>query len=208
MRHLELLIEQKHHFLSALHEGLTTGEIAARFDVNIYTVSHACKRLGISPPNGKRGPKPGTGVDPDRLSNIIAMRERGVTYQEIAELYGISRERVRQILQRCGRADLCYRQTKWNDPKEQEHCLRCGGVLPFQNRKRQKYCSKKCWSRSTKSFAVAKLALRRRSEGATWQKIADEVGWKRPRTIQEVVYRYRDLTGEDVSSAFGFRGGS
>ncbi len=35
--------------------------------------------------------------DENRTRKIVELRERGKTYKEIAELFGVTRERVRQI---------------------------------------------------------------------------------------------------------------
>ena len=41
-----------------------------------------------------------------RLKEMIALRDQKVTMTEIAKKYGISRERVRQILSKVGNPDL------------------------------------------------------------------------------------------------------
>jgi hypothetical protein len=81
--------------------GLTRAELAREAGVPLHEVYGAAKRLGVVFPAGKRGPSPGL-RDPKRAEQMVALHAAGKTLEEIGDVYGVTRERVRQILKRNG----------------------------------------------------------------------------------------------------------
>ena len=83
--------------------GLTLREVAEQVGAPTGTVASALWRTG-APRKGRgsnRGPQ-----DADRAAEFIRLRsEEHLTYEQIAERYGVSRERVRQVLRQAG-ADI------------------------------------------------------------------------------------------------------
>jgi hypothetical protein len=84
----------------------------------------------------------------ERTQDIVALREGGGTYQAIGDKWGISRERVRQILHKCGRSDLCHRR---KGPTYRFFCDQCGKENRTQKKARQegvcgrrKFCNRIC----------------------------------------------------------------
>lgn len=74
-------------------KGMSSAEAAEATGLNYQTVRRYAKKLGLDLP------RPGTGPsDAERTEAMAAMYRAGRTLQDIGEIYGISRERVRQVL--------------------------------------------------------------------------------------------------------------
>lgn len=80
--------------------GLSIEDVGAKLGCSGGTVRNALKRLGAK--MRKRGPARMAALYPERTADMVAMRERGATLQEIGAKYKLTRERVRQILIREG----------------------------------------------------------------------------------------------------------
>lgn len=193
-------------------------EIARRMNVALPTVIGAAERYGIPLPKGKRGRAKGFGEKPNsrRIISMIARRKNGATYQEIGEEFGITRERVRQVLWRV-RPDLCGGRiglglAKRAEPSETVHCAHCGRpkrVWPAHVRQRENhYCGYACMSSDRRDGRTAQ-AYKLRMQGLTWQAVGALI-WpdaKQPATYAIMaVHRHGEYTGADVSDAFGRHG--
>ena len=64
-------------------------EIADKFNLSIPTVYRHLRMMGI---------KPKKNHSDKRLNDINKLRSEGKTYQEIGNIYGISRQRAEQII--------------------------------------------------------------------------------------------------------------
>ncbi len=64
-------------------------EIAEKFNLSIPTVYRHLRMMGV---------KPKKNHSDKRLNDINKLRSEGKTYQEIGNIYGISRQRVEQII--------------------------------------------------------------------------------------------------------------
>lgn len=86
--------------------GMTIAEISAKYDCSSGKVTGALARCGVQKrPQGKAAKKKDHANDP-RALDMAAMYRDGKTLEEIGAKYGLTRERVRQIMIRSG-----------NDPK-------------------------------------------------------------------------------------------
>jgi len=73
-----------------------------------------------------------------RLNAIRARRNNPcATLQRIGDRFGITRERVRQILKEAGKSTVSWRPTYI--------CQNCGKEMLGNNRQVKTFCSKKCW---------------------------------------------------------------
>lgn len=75
--------------------GLSMQEAAGHLGIHYLTVTRKAKELGIE----FRRPNKGA-ADQERLQAVAAMYRSGKTLAEIGELYGVTRERIRQLLSR------------------------------------------------------------------------------------------------------------
>jgi len=136
---------------SAIRPDLNIDQLASMFDVGLATVSCARREFGL--PRGKRGPKPklkpkrsqqSTKVSVKiRDSTIAIYRRRGYTLQSIAGRFGITRERVRQIVRRYNIAKpVTTIGTVLRRIKQCESCGVYGEVSSFGRNERT--CSLRC----------------------------------------------------------------
>lgn len=79
-------------------EGKCYAEAAAHAGVSYHYVASFSRRFGVKFRKNKRGPKPS--IANERSFDMRLMYESGKTLHEIGQQYGITRERVRQILTR------------------------------------------------------------------------------------------------------------
>lgn len=75
-------------------EGLSRSDTAAKLGVSYQTVVGYSRKFGIEFRHGSKG----VGVDTGRAEAMASMYRAGKLLEEIAQVYGISRERVRQII--------------------------------------------------------------------------------------------------------------
>lgn len=80
---------------AAAAEGLTRKQAVERFGVCYSTIHRLANEYGIHFPRSGTGP-----ADAERATAMEAMYRGGKTLAEIGTLYGVTRERVRQILSR------------------------------------------------------------------------------------------------------------
>ena len=210
-----------HHFGEDIREmraerGMTYKEIGAALNLREHTVRVTCKIVGVGGGVRQAGykrsrPTRNTSRDPitpeerealnRRDDEIIRLREQKWTYQKLADKYGISRERIRQILHAAGRGDLCRYFTNTED----HTCAQCGKVFQAYAKNRdkpRKFCSPPCSHeymrehRQTKRESVGKEIYEARIKTKrTWASLGREhyPETKQPGALaQSTAHRYAE----------------
>ncbi len=77
----------------------------------------------------------------ERNDEILALAEEGLTLEEIGEVFGITRERVRQIIQTRGRSITEFHKDRLVSMNMYQ-CNACDRIFAAPNA--SKFCSKKC----------------------------------------------------------------
>lgn len=91
--------------------GLTGQEAAEKHGISLFVLYQRLRALGLS--RGRGRPRTKTGViDTSRAAAMSARYLAGETHEAIAKDYGISRERVRQVLRKAGTPSLGHRPRK------------------------------------------------------------------------------------------------
>ena len=115
-----------------------------------------------------------------RNAEIIALREQKLAYQEIGDRYGISRERVRQILKEEGRADLCgYSKGPHAPQYETRTCRQCPKTFVCRATYYQVFCSRECRSRyitPRRRQAFDRMVILR-GQGRSWRQVDIALGY-------------------------------
>lgn len=121
------------------------------------------------------------GVSDDRLPRIIAMREAGQTNDEIGAVFGVTGERVRQLLAKCRRdligrrSSRVFRASPHYTPPARPACEACGQPVHSYG---TRYCSNRCASAVIRESNMARYraAYEARLNGATWTEVASVLG--------------------------------
>ena len=155
----------------------------------------------------------------DRDAEIVNLRRSGMMLTEIGAKYGITRERVRQIIVRLG-PDLTDDMAREVRLGPKEHCAVCGIEFQYRNRARKTCGSPKCHKTyiatkppvlTDKQREYGEKILSLRAFGMTWKEISRHVWPDIPKANGENAYAahaqayakiYAKKTGEDVSWAF------
>ena len=174
------------------------------YSVSYSTTLLVVKELGLPLHRGAR-----TLTAPNaRALTIIERREAGAKYQTIGDEFGISRERVRQILARW-RPDL----TGYEDISVLVQCPHCGTKHTRLPSSPKKFCDRTCWAEyhATRPTDIEQqamdTALRMRPNGATWREVADALGMNTCFGLPTKIRRAAKKTGQDVSACFGLWNG-
>jgi hypothetical protein len=144
-----------------------------------------------------------------RDQEIVRLRESRHTYRAIGDRFGLTAERVRQILHQQGRLDLLIDFAKREGINKVERverqCVRCGKVEFFipSVAKASRYCSVACAARhhsfsATEGHAVIKM----RRAGMTWNQIAAHYRKSTPNIIQ-LLRKYMKANNLDETGVFG-----
>ena len=85
--------ERRRRAAELYRSGFTMLEVAAKLGVSTATVHFDLKALGVQP--RRSGPEPRF----DR-AEATSLRERGQTFEQIAQRFGVSKQAVQQVLAR------------------------------------------------------------------------------------------------------------
>ncbi len=165
-------------FIDDVASGMVANDLAEKYSCLAASVRYAAKKNGLALTHARRGPPRGTTFD---YNDVVCMREGGATYLAVGNSFGVSRERVRQILHLEGRSDLCFRKPKL--PRGQ--CLNCGAPLDDTRNPTQKNCNQKCFSEYAaktltqleRRIIEASFQGRAETPPATWLEIARRIGY-------------------------------
>ncbi|MDE2467620.1 MAG: hypothetical protein KGL35_02460, partial [Bradyrhizobium sp.] len=97
-----------------------------------------------------RGPNRSSDVSramTERNAEIIRLREGGAYYVEIGKQFGVTGERVRQVLRTAGRADLAGWGTLRARHTVTAICAACGAAFSHQASQKSNYCGRECRNR-------------------------------------------------------------
>ncbi len=191
MRLDELINGRRWEVVIAAHEASSMGELCSRLGASNVMTRRALTALGIKK-RWKRGCPPGHRRQGkvERDAAVIVMREQTPpqTMQEISEKFEISRERARQILNKCGRVDLCSAKRVHRYRREARlvdwMCANCD-----KSEKRlprfalTKWCSWKCrreyqYPIENGWMVFGPRILELREDGMTWADIGQRIGFR------------------------------
>ena len=174
-------------------------------------------------PRGQRGH---SGRPPGSLSKrdieIVAARKDGLSARAIGCKFGISFQRVNQILKRDA-PELMGAAYFWDRAREKypwpmitcETCERTVRANTIHGAAKQRFCGSLNGSscgviRSTplkeRRIEIVAVANRMRREKSTWREVADAVGYKDKMYLVVVVRRWGKQFGIDVTDTYGLHG--
>lgn len=168
----------KPHLARMVDRRYTIIEMASELGLGKQTVVRYLDLCGMWPLPYKQQRKPNIELV-NRAAEMASMRKEGLTLAEIAGKFDVTRERVRQVLSRS------FPDTVWPGirVRNMRTCKCCGQEFCY-TRTRDYYCSAVCrLSRPSKAENMwhrenAVAMMRMRDEGATWEQIAQELGFR------------------------------
>ncbi len=150
----------------------------------------------------------------ERAAEMAAMRPEH-TYKQIGELWGVSRERVRQLLKGFGHHDVIGHRHF----RIEKICPQCernfGAEMGIKTAETRTFCDAKCFSAYAASHMterereVVTTAIQLRSEGKKWREAAKILGFTTNNGGTGLTHYIRKNAAKeniDVSAAFGFTG--
>ncbi|MGI9503951.1 MAG: hypothetical protein ACR2RE_12960 [Geminicoccaceae bacterium] len=215
MLRVDLTGAHRWELYEAIHERVPMRVLAERFGVNYKTIWQAVHALGLKP-HAKHFPVTEAGQKRadawrDRRKEVVKLRERDMTGSEIGARFGISHQRIYQILREEGRLDLCGHKKRSSNPPVTQKCsnLPCGKefTVPYGWRYQQ-YCCQRCasqhfWSRhSPIDMKLVERILEGRRAGIGWNSLSLHLGLKHTPEAHRILRRYQRSTSDDISWAF------
>ncbi len=148
------------------------------------------------------------------LARNMAVLRPELSYDKIANRFGVSREGVRVILKSHGYHEILKIPHKLI--RVQKLCPQCdkdfGALISVKLAKTQKFCGNDCkllWQNThltDRQKFVLTIALKLRISGRTWPEIATKIGYENYTGLPGHVKKYAAKENVNVSSAFGFIG--
>lgn len=158
-----------------LEKGANLLEVQTHFKIGHSALQRVLNKLGIKYDKSKTNKAKGT---IEEIHKMIEMRKEGKTLQAIGDIYGVTRERIRQqiasvqpevVLQGLG-------------PRTQRFCVVCES--PIIRRSKHDTCSHHCYNVKNQKFIFTRddalRIMKCRDEGKTWEQIGTEYGFKKP----------------------------
>lgn len=180
------LLRFKDYIASGIAKGHTGYEIAMETGLAEPTVRRYAQLLGLHLPRKKRK-RPDEDVA--RIQEIVEMRKSGKTLDEVGKVFGITRERVRQIVRKHA-PDVVI-----GGKKTTTECAVCGIHFIAKGHRPGIFCSHNCWSaaRQIKSGwnrDLAEKIIKLRGQGDTWQQVSDKLGYPRVDVFRSNLQRH------------------
>ena len=220
MRANELIFLRPAEVRAAAEAANSMGALCETLGASYLTVRRALNHLGI-----ERRWRRGRYKDSDpklveRNATIVAQREQDspLSFRQIGVRHRISAERVRQILNACGRSDLCgavgkkITQQRRKDRLVEWACVNCGRKEKRPPRQAgAKTCSRKCFGEN-KRFPLEETTLvfgphilELREAGKKWREIGEILNLKgssptiRGATASSILHAWAKRVGADIS---------
>ena len=153
-------------------------------------------------------------IQADNAAQMAKLRPEQ-TYKQIGEQWGVTRERVRQLLKKHGYHNLLGHKKE----RIKKICPQCGNDfganLGVMAAKQRQFCNASCFSAHASTHMtdrereVVKGALNYRAERMTWRKAAINLGFTGNGSgtgLSSYIKKNAAKEGIDVSAAFGFQG--
>ncbi len=180
------LVKRDTAIIEAYQTGDRVVDLSERHGMTVSGVYGILRRYGI-PRHQKRGPTTGARKlrqFTERDAAIVRLYENGKTLEELGASFGITRERVRQILVRDG-CNVRHRgQAKREARKITLVCPQCGEsrrILPSKiNRLNDAYCSASCRALDNPNHSGRRAYLMRRDDRLVWSEIGRRLGLVNP----------------------------
>jgi predicted transcriptional regulator len=148
-------------------------DIAATFDLGIERIIQILKKAGMGETPRKRGQKPWD----DRNKAVVAAYRAGRTMQSVADEFGITRERVRQIVTRNGGAFYKANSHKHGDVTKV--CRYCGNeftvAYKFRNI-RPWHCGMECAGMARRKVTSSIEAIELYCSGLGFVEVGKRIG--------------------------------
>lgn len=200
------VLQQLPEVIAAYKSGKSLLELEQEFKSSVATIRKHLEAAGVEirkPSTGKVGKVKGQ----QRIGEIMALRAEGKTGQEIGSALGITRERVRQIVLKCGKREEFEQRPFTASEIEALEEYRAGAALPFVAEKlgvcqetTRRYLlrygipirpSRKRGEARQRTQAIAAKIAQRYRAGESLADIAKEAGFAKP----EQIYRYLAIAG-------------
>ena len=146
--------------------------MAMMLKMHLAVLRYRAKALGIILPQG-RSDRPKQNPRTPRVLNMVELRKTGLTYQEIGDQYGITRERVRQLLKPvapklCGNG-ITLGIVPSRAKVRRFNCAHCGKACERPASVSTRHCSQKCAVAAKTDNATPRKIKQMRANGMTWE---------------------------------------
>ena len=149
-------------------------------------------------------------------STLADLRRQGLTLEQIGQQVGLTRERVRQRLKRCGDPSLVGLAAPVHVKRRQQTierltrvCENCGASFVAQAASPGRFCSQRCFrvAPHTQLCARAEKIIAARRQGKTWAQAWLAAGYNRTGNManaaRKTVIRYAESENVDIGDIFG-----
>ena len=182
-----------------VERGMTLQEIAAEIGYGYGHLAHVVKQLGLKAARPKQSVEK-IEANKARAAEFAALRPR-LTFEEIGDRYGITRERVRQVLKAHGYTNLLGTHSRpWKWVRVTRICLHCKTEFQVTPKSRRKFCSRVCGRRYHEKSDLAEKVIELRRSGKTWRECGEATfgGVSQPATYaQQAAARWAKRRGLD-----------
>ncbi len=208
----ELINARRWEVVAAAQEAKSMHGLCLQLGTSYSMTRRALEELGIKRKWPRGRPQNRTAKHIARDAEIILLREQDPpeTLQQIGDRFGISRERVRQILNARGRTDLCG-EAWWRLVRQRHEaqlvewtCANCGKAEKRRGKAVEaKTCSRRCFGEHKRppleetNYVLGPRILELREAGKTWDKIGQQL--QLGRHAHTTFQRWAKRVGADIS---------